>query len=101
MTPISGLRRVDEVCFYCGTDLIKLRGPNYKLANLRPNERTRDHVEPKCKGGRDTVWSCRMCNADKSHLTLEEYRLVIMHRRGLIRRDMIEGGFQFWGEKSA
>jgi 5-methylcytosine-specific restriction endonuclease McrA len=46
---------------------------------------TVDHVIPKSRGGKDkpSNWkaSCKDCNVDKGHLTLEEWDLVRAHRR--------------------
>ena len=39
--------------------------------------------------------ACRKCNNDKNRLTLEEYRLVVAHRKNLIPNCDLK----FWGEK--
>ena len=87
-------RITDGNCFYCGTFLTRACGRQIA------SSKTRDQVEPRCKGGYVTVDCCFSCNQDKHSLTLQEYRLVIMYRRGLIRKEMVEGGILFWGEKS-
>lgn len=81
-------------CFYCGTTLQKTKGKT-----ARSNGHTFDHVIPRCAGGTELVHSCYKCNQEKGRLTLQEYRLLVMYRRGLIRKDTIENGFLFWGEK--
>ncbi len=61
-------------CFYCGNPLSRQKA-------------TRDHVQPRSKGGTDSkkniVDSCRPCNEEKGCLTLEEFRAVIAYRMGL------------------
>ena len=73
-------------CFYCGDSL---NGKNF----------TRDHVKPKCKGGkgnkRNKVDCCNTCNNEKGCLDLEEFRAAIAYRKGLLP----EITFKFWGEK--
>lgn len=65
-----------------------------------PNERTVDHVVPRHQGGKEVVDCCRRCNGEKAGLSLEEYRLVVMYRRGLIRKEMVSSGVLFWGERT-
>ena len=89
---------LDPLCWYCGTSLKKHRGTPAGRKQM-PDDYTRDHIEPKHKGGIETVACCRKCNSDKAHLTLQEYRLIVMYRSGLIDKEMIERGFLFWGER--
>ena len=66
--------RDSYLCFYCGKE-------------LNEENRTVDHLMPESRGGRwsekNLVAACRPCNRWKSHLTLDEHRLVEMFRRGL------------------
>jgi 5-methylcytosine-specific restriction endonuclease McrA len=63
-------------CFYCG-DLISRK------------KKTKDHVIPKSRQGsnkpENLVDACKPCNCLKGCLTLEEFRLVVAFRKGLIR----------------
>ena len=62
-------------CFYCGLrfgfmDLPKKkRLGSYDLI-------TRDHIHPKCMGGKETVPSCRKCNHQKGSHSLNEFRAL-------------------------
>lgn len=62
--------------------------------------RTRDHKVPKARGGLKSadniVTACLRCNTDKGTLTVEEYRLVLAHRRGLV--PSCQGMYVFAGE---
>lgn len=56
-------------CTYCRRDLIDpKRDKSGRRANLST---TRDHIMPKCKGGRRTVLCCRQCNSLKGDLAPE------------------------------
>jgi hypothetical protein len=72
-------------CFYCDKQLTR-------------KTKTRDHMQPKSRNGssapRNIVDSCRECNCLKGKLTLEEFRVVIAYRFGLVNRPK----FQFPGE---
>ena len=69
-------------CFYCGRPV---RAWKYKMYATPPADaRTADHVTPACKGGTETVTACKECNADKYHLNLDEYRLLVAYRAGKI-----------------
>jgi 5-methylcytosine-specific restriction endonuclease McrA len=72
-------------CYYCGRKLTK-------------KEYSEDHVVPRCKGGSDKPYnkvpSCKKCNVEKGCLSLEEYRVVIAYRRGLLSKINIS----FFGE---
>jgi hypothetical protein len=51
-------------CYYC-------------IEYLTDFNRTRDHVIPKCKGGKlspdNKVYACKKCNRNKGDLTIEEW----------------------------
>lgn len=87
-----------NVCFYCGGIVTHLSVAGRQAAPHR--QRTRDHKTPKVRGGTsevgNVVTSCLKCNQDKGALTLEEYRLVCAHRRGLVKS--CENLFSFDGE---
>jgi hypothetical protein len=51
-------------CCYCA------RAMSLRIGALYP---TLDHVEPRSKGGRITVWSCQTCNAVKRNMTEEQW----------------------------
>lgn len=72
-------------CFYCDKILSRQR-------------KTRDHVIPKSRNGsnrpNNIVDACRYCNALKGCLNLEEFRVVIAFRLGVIKRPK----FYFPGE---
>lgn len=62
-------------CFYCGVRLLKPRpGIN------RPEDYTRDHVQPKSRFGgshrMNLVPCCRVCNQWKDAQSYEEFRIV-------------------------
>jgi hypothetical protein len=48
------------------------------MARRLPELHTRDHVNPKCLGGRanhtNIVPCCQRCNRAKGHMTLEQFR---------------------------
>jgi len=61
-------------CFYCGELIPK-------------NKITKDHLLPQSRGGGahgNLVKACKPCNGGKGSLTLEEYRLVIAYRKGMV-----------------
>lgn len=63
LTNAALFRRDDHLCLYCGT-------------RLPASQLTRDHIQPRSRGGRD-VWenvvtACRPCNARKGHRTQAE-----------------------------
>jgi hypothetical protein len=64
---MSARRGAGERCAYCERVLESTRS----LSNVRA---TRDHVEPRSRGGRETVWCCRRCNTLKADLSIEEWR---------------------------
>ena len=70
--------------------------------NAGKHKSTRDHIIPRIRGGANipgnTVNACYECNQDKGRLTIEEYRLVIAFRRGLISKDAALG-MRFEGEQ--
>ena len=67
-------------CPYCGQTMSRYGDVN------APNYATADHIVPQCRGGRETIRACRACNQDKMHLSLAEWRLVLMlrHRRFIV-----------------
>jgi 5-methylcytosine-specific restriction endonuclease McrA len=71
-------------CFYCGRQLSRRR-------------KTRDHMQPRSRNGsnakRNIVDACRQCNCLKGCLTLDEFRVVMAYRQGLVDVD-----FRFPGE---
>jgi hypothetical protein len=85
-------------CYYCGTKLVKFHSCR-KTPTNPPNGLTKDHLLPKFRGGEgianNQVECCCSCNNDKAALTLEEYRLVVAFRKGMIGQ--VE--YQFPGEK--
>ena len=64
-------------CFYCGKPLSR-------------KVKTRDHVVPQSRNGSSSpsniVDACKPCNGLKGCLDLEEFRLVIAYRKGLVKR---------------
>jgi len=72
-------------CFYCDKQLTR-------------QKKTRDHVTPRSRNGSNArsniVDACRDCNNLKGCLTLEEFRVVIALRFGLVPRPK----FKFPGE---
>jgi hypothetical protein len=53
-----------EYCTYCRREMVP-------YSNTHP---TRDHVIPKSKGGRKTVWCCTKCNNAKGDMLPEEWQ---------------------------
>jgi len=76
-----------ETCFYCGMIVRHLTIAGRQTTPQ--HHRTRDHKVPKARGGLKSpdniVTACLKCNTDKGTLTVEEYRLVLAHRRGLVQ----------------
>jgi 5-methylcytosine-specific restriction endonuclease McrA len=76
-----------ETCFYCGMIVRHLSVAGRQ--HTPQHHRTRDHKVPKARGGTkaidNIVTACLKCNTDKGALTVEEYRLVLAHRRGLVQ----------------
>jgi hypothetical protein len=72
-------------CFYCDKQLSR-------------QKKTRDHLTPKSRNGsnapRNIVDACRDCNVLKGCLTLEEFRVVIAFRFGIVTKPR----FKFPGE---
>lgn len=50
-----------ERCAYCNRTLEAVTSPSRLAA-------TKDHIMPKSRGGRATVWACRQCNAIKGDM---------------------------------
>jgi len=63
-------------CFYCGRQLSRTK-------------KTRDHLTPKSRNGsnkpHNIVHACRQCNNLKGCLTLEEFRVVMAFRAGMVK----------------
>ena len=57
-------------CCYCA------RAMTIEVPALYP---TRDHVEPKSRGGRITVWACLTCNAVKRDMSEEQWMIYRAH----------------------
>lgn len=53
-------------CAYCKRMLVGAPSRSALMA-------TRDHEEPKCRGGLRTVWACFTCNTMKGNMTLAEW----------------------------
>lgn len=85
--PMVTQRQFFNTCFYCGKEMAK-------------GERTKDHVTPKSRGGRLKVPCCSTCNHLKGHLKLEEYRVLVAYRNGLIPLDILQQ-VKFKGEELA
>jgi 5-methylcytosine-specific restriction endonuclease McrA len=72
-------------CFYCDRVLSRTK-------------KTRDHLQPKSRNGsnrpNNIVHACRDCNVLKGCLTLEEFRVVVAYRFGLVNKPK----FKFPGE---
>lgn len=64
-------------CCYCGCKLDI--PPDFE--DNHPTSASREHTQPRSRGGRRTLWSCLACNRDKAALTVNEYRAAVMWRR--------------------
>jgi len=88
------VRRGGVCCFYCGTALT--------ASHNAADQQTTDHLQPRHRGGHSVaanrVDACRKCNLDKGGLTLEEYRVVVAYRRGVLRLAELGKIVKFWGE---
>ena len=73
-------------CYYCDTKLVRFITNSRFRAPAPHNGLTRDHLLPKARGGTGqmTVDCCCDCNNDKGRLTVEEYRVVVAFRKGMI-----------------
>lgn len=78
-----------KACFYCGIEMT----PHVKQKRgVQPpvTMETTDHIVPHYHGGsrrkENTVKACLGCNRDKFHLTLDEYRVVVAFRNGLVAK---------------
>jgi 5-methylcytosine-specific restriction endonuclease McrA len=64
-------------CFFCGKPISR-------------KNKTRDHLLPTSRNGsnspKNIVDACKPCNNLKGCLDLEEFRLVVAYRKGLIRK---------------
>jgi hypothetical protein len=92
---------MQATCYYCGRVLIHFV-TNQKGRVAPDNGWTRDHIVPRHIRGRHAhvtqVDCCHACNQDKGRLTLEEFRAVVMYRRGMIA-DAKLNSYRFPGEK--
>lgn len=85
------IREFHSQCFYCGI----------KLGKKGPSMRTEDHLTPRSRGGRNAnnkVPACHQCNQLKGHLKLEEYRVLVAYRNGLIPIEILQQ-IKFKGEE--
>jgi hypothetical protein len=61
-------------CAYCGVQMTNGCDGQW------PTAETRDHMLPRCRGGTKLARVCLACNRDKMHLTVNEWRIVLMWR---------------------
>jgi len=88
-------RQFHMSCFYCGKNM---EGVNRKR---NPKDaRTKDHVTPLSRGGKLKVPACYECNQLKRNLKLEEYRVMVAYRNGLIPIEILQP-VKFAGEMLA
>src|SRR4051812_19585709 len=59
--------QIGAPCTYC-------KRPTEDRESLTGLAATRDHVTPRSKGGRTTVLACRLCNALKKDMALEDWK---------------------------
>lgn len=80
-------------CWYCGVR-------TWDAENVSMSKSV-DHLVPRSRGGKteqgNIVRACRKCNGEKHDLTLEEFRLLIAFRRGLISA-LDKRTLSFYGE---
>lgn len=57
------IRGDGDYCAYCKRELIAYTATHP----------TRDHIMPKSKGGRKTVWACKLCNGVKADMLPDEW----------------------------
>jgi hypothetical protein len=91
LAPDVTARKYHNTCFYCGFDMEGETGDR---------RRTRDHVTPRCRGGRVKVPCCHKCNTLKGNLNLEEYRVLVAYRNGLVPIEILRL-VKFKGEETA
>lgn len=81
-------RRDGAVCFYCGHELVIVKGPAFERAKWRA---TIDHKKPRSRGGtnaRDNlVLACTGCNGAKGDRTLEEWAALGFPKRRALAKD--------------
>lgn len=68
---------VARPCVYCG---VLMTPCTPETQGRRWTNETKDHIVPRCKGGTVVVPCCEGCNRDKHHLTIDEWRCVLMFR---------------------
>jgi hypothetical protein len=72
------MAKCKQLCAYCGVKM--RRGATEPGKEQAPTQRTRDHIMPLHRGGKQSAW-VHACNQDKHHLTVNEWRIVLMWRR--------------------
>jgi hypothetical protein len=82
-------RQYYSSCFYCGRDMTDC---------TKDAIRTKDHVTPRSLGGKLKVPCCLECNKLKGQLKLEEYRVIVAYRNGLIPLEILQQ-VKFKGEE--
>lgn len=82
-------------CFYCGEDMSGWSGDHN---NGAVKVKTKDHITPKSRGGKLKVPCCKTCNMLKGSLKLEEYRVIVAFRNGLIPLETLQQ-VKFKGEE--
>ena len=85
--PLTTLAEFHSHCFYCGVEMTK-------------DTKSKDHVKPRSRGGKLKVPCCKPCNQLKGSLKLEEYRVLVAYRNGLIPLDILQQ-VKFKGEELA
>jgi 5-methylcytosine-specific restriction endonuclease McrA len=72
------LEAQNHYCYYCHHEM----PTNKKLQTLR-NQPTRDHVEPRCHGGRtevdNLVMACSQCNNIRGAMDAEVFYELVWH----------------------
>lgn len=77
MSPSKIASRIDRArgkpCPYC-------RNPMSGRSGNHGNAPTREHVNPRVRGGGPIVIACRKCNTDKGDLSLREWATILLMR---------------------
>jgi hypothetical protein len=94
--PNVSVREFHRHCFYCGGEMTAPR----KQGTQAGTARTMDHVTPRVRGGGVKVPCCHDCNQRKGQLKLEEYRVLVAYRNGLIPLEILQQ-VKFKGEELA
>lgn len=69
-----------ERCTYC----LRVMESKWSKGSLA---KTKDHVEPECRGGSIVVWACRFCNGLKADLSPVQWARVMQLHPEWWRRD--------------